>query len=106
MPDTQPELPGLGTIRPDADRLEKAARALLEQLREKGLIQAEHVLLEQIILDLSRAVGISAQSGKAAGMAMAAKELREYLALLPKANDDAFQQLLDELNSDSKKPAL
>lgn len=105
MTDTQPELPGLGNIRPDADRLERAAMSLLEQLRAKDLIQPEHVLLEQIILDLSRAVGISAQSGKAAGMAMAAKELREYLALLPKANDDAFQQLLDELNSGSTRPA-
>ena len=103
MTDLQPELDGLGDVRPDATKLETAAHQMLQQLHQDGVIDDSHVLIEQVIVDLARAVGISAQQGKAAGMAMAAKELREYLLLLPKTGDDAFKEFMAELTGGDAK---
>lgn len=102
MRNTTPELPGFEDLRPDATAMEKAAHKLLKKLRDDGLLNDEHVLIEATIIDLSRAVGMSAQSGKAAGMAMAAKELREFMALLPKLEDDEWSQELRRIEAEAQ----
>jgi hypothetical protein len=63
--------------------MEKAAAKQLESLRGEGLLNASHGMLEQLIMDLARAVGHSAAAGRGSALAMASKELREAMFLLP-----------------------
>jgi hypothetical protein len=98
-----PELDGFESLRPDATAMEKAAHRIIGKLRAEGLLHDEHDLIAQTIVELSRAVGISAQSGKAAGMAMAAKELREFMTLLPAAEDDDLTRELRAIEAESER---
>lgn len=96
--DSDPFLPGLEPPEAGATRLERAAHEQIQHLRDAGLLTSDHAIAVQLVLDLSRAIGISARNGRASAMALAAKELREALALLPTAtNDDAFDQLMRQL---------
>ncbi|HEY4267097.1 MAG TPA: hypothetical protein VGM94_02785 [Galbitalea sp.] len=97
MSDPAPMLPGFEDLQPGETRMELAARRQIAKLREDGRLTDEHIIVEQMILDLSRAVGISAQKGRAAGVALAARELREAIALLPKTMSDEFADLQAEL---------
>lgn len=102
MTNSTPQLPGFDDVRPDQTAMEKAAHRVLDKLADDGLLTSEHDLIKQTIVDLSRAVGISAQNGKAAGMAMAAKELREFMALLPKLEDDEWSQELRKIEAEAQ----
>jgi hypothetical protein len=104
MTDQQPALPGLDQISNADTLMEQAAGTLIKKLRDDGRLTDEHVLVCQLILDLSRAVGMSARAGKAAGMAMAARELREAIALLPKTVNDEFAGLIGKLNEAKAAP--
>lgn len=62
----------------------KAAKGYIAQLDSEGLLDPTDVLTVQLVLSLSEAIGEAAKKGRAAGMANAAKELREAMELLPK----------------------
>lgn len=62
----------------------EAAKAHIEALESQNLIKAENRLTCQIVLSLSEAIGKAAAKGQASAMSFASKELREYMALLPK----------------------
>lgn len=100
MTETQPTLPGMAPGRPDRTATEVAAQSILDRLRNEGQLKAEHALIAQLVLDLARAVGISADKGRASGVALAARELREAIALLPKSSADALAALLGGLDDD------
>jgi hypothetical protein len=106
---TDSHLPGLEPPTPPAEsteptRMELAAAKLLEQLRADGLLKAEHVLAEALILELCRAIGGSGAKGRASAVALASRELREALALLPKTGADAYKELVDDVNDDEVHP--
>lgn len=63
--------------------IEVAAVRHIEFLHSRGLLGPEHGLTAQLILDLSRSVGMGARAGKAAGVALAARQLMDAMALLP-----------------------
>ena len=79
---TDQPLPGLVVSGPEIPLVAAAARHL-DYLRKAGLLSAEHELTGQLVLDLARVVGISTHSGKAAGAAMAARQLLDAIATLP-----------------------
>lgn len=99
---TEP-IPGL-TVNEYRPPLEKAANEYISELEKQGLIKPVHALTVQLVKDLARAAGISARDGKASGMAMATKELREAMALLPSGGSDALaeiqQKMLEAANRD------
>lgn len=105
MTESQPTLPGLDSPRPDATPMEQAARDTITRLRDEGRLTDQHQVPAQLVIDLARAVGISAEAGKAAGMAMAARELREALLLLPQTVNDEFGNLQRELEEANRKGA-
>lgn len=98
----QTALPGLSIPEPEKTAMEKAAQTYIDSLRESQLLQPHHVLTEQLILELARAIGLSAVKGRAAGMALASKQLMEAMESLPQpvGNDD-FALFLEELKSGS-----
>lgn len=78
--------PGLdSTVQPagGVSAMERAAGATLTELRDAGLLRPEHALHVQLVMELARAVGTGARSGRASAVAMAAKQLTETMALLP-----------------------
>lgn len=78
-----------------------AAKSHIEALQAQNLIKAEHGLTCQIILSLSEAIGKAAAKGQASAMSFASKELREYMALLPKPETiGTFEQLMNALTKD------
>lgn len=80
-----------------------AAKAHIQALKDQNLIKGEHGLTCQIILSLSEAIGKAAAKGQASAMSFASKELREYMALLPKPETiGTFEQLMTELNKDDE----
>lgn len=81
-----PTLPGLElpTARSGPmTQLETEARAHIEALRDAGRLGAGHRLLVALVLDLARTVGIGSSTGKAAGVAMASRQLLDAMAQLP-----------------------
>ena len=94
MPQTEPAaaevvpmLPGLDGL---ADRrgsgtvaLERIALEHVQALADAGRIGAGDRLLVALIIDLARAVGMSSAYGKAAGAAMAARQLLDAMDKLP-----------------------
>lgn len=97
MTDRTPPLDGLGDIRADQTPMEAAARRQLAQLRADGKLTDQHIIVEQLVLDLARAIGESAAKGRAAGVALAARELREALELLPHTVNDEFAELAEKM---------
>lgn len=97
MDDTQPFLPGMAPLETGPTALEQAARLQIQQLRDRNLLTADHAIAVQLVLDLSRAIGVSATRGRASAMALASKELREALALLPAGGTDEFDELMKQL---------
>lgn len=65
--------PGAGTI-------ETAARHHLDLLRKRGLLQAEHELLANLVVHLAR---VTDRTTKGYAVAQVAKELREAIEALP-----------------------
>lgn len=94
----QPPLPGLDAVDIPASPAETAAHRLLTWYNAQGLLTEQHVLLCQMILDLARAMGISATKGRAAGTALAAKQLLDALDRLP-AGGDEFAKIMAELTA-------
>lgn len=97
MPDSQPFLPGMAPLDPGPSPLEQAARIQIKNLADRNLLNDDHAIAVQLVLDLARAIGVSATRGRASAMALAAKELREALALLPADTDDEFSALMAAL---------
>lgn len=81
----QPTLPGL-TLPGSGQSvpLEDAALATIAALDRAGALQDTDALTIQLVLELSRAVGAGVRNGRASAAAMAAKELRELIGMLPK----------------------
>lgn len=98
--DLSPFLPGMEALSPAPTAMETAARVMLAHLNEQGLLGPQHALQVQLVMDLARAIGISAQKGRAAGMALASRELREAFALLPQSTDDAFSAFMKDLKQE------
>lgn len=84
-----------------------AAKKHIEELEQQNLIKPEHRLTCQMVMSLSEAIGKAAAKGQASAMSFASKELREYMALLPKPETiGSFQQLIEYMESeDSEKRA-
>ncbi|MBF0809113.1 hypothetical protein E4U03_10935 [Rothia nasimurium] len=88
-------LPVFGSVGKPA--LERAAEKLVHQLAEDGKLNDSHVLTVQMIIDLARVCGLSADKGSASAVAMASRELREILATLPGADmtvEEEFKAML------------
>ena len=102
MDDNAPVLPGLNTAGQASNTMLRAATEYVATLRADGLLSGHHVLTVQLVLGLAEAIGKAAAKGQAAAMAMASKELREAMAMLPApaASGDAFTKFLQELNND------
>jgi len=96
---TDEPLAGLEGLRSDMTPMELAAKQQLDQLRAEGRLTDQHVIVEQLILALARGVGESAARGRAAGVALAARELREAIALLPQSVNDEFADLAAQLTA-------
>lgn len=99
MTQTQPPLPGMADLAPAETPLEVAARLQIEDLRSRGLLDQSHAITVQLVLDLARVVGLSAAKGKAAGAALAARQLQDAVAALPSARADSFEQLSSKLRA-------
>lgn len=83
----------------------KAAKAQIADLKEQGLIKSEHVMTCQMILSLAEAIGKAAAKGQASAMSFASKELREFMALLPKpATISSMDELMEALNKAGDTP--
>jgi len=102
MTESQPFLPGMAPLDPGPTPLERAARIQIQKLADDGLLNENHAIAVQLVLDLSRAIGVSATRGRASAMALAAKELREALALLPANDTDEFSTLMAQLAATSE----
>lgn len=103
MTDTQPELPGLEHVQPGQTPMEKAAARQLDQLREAGMLGEHTAILEQLIMDLARVIGMAAVKGRSAGMALAARELREAIDQLPKAQVDSEWEAIAKQIAEANK---
>lgn len=80
--------------------LQVAAEKYVSFLQDEGLLTEAHVLTVQLVLDLARACGLSASKGRASGMALASKELREALELLPKPEaTDEFSEMMKAMQA-------
>lgn len=99
MDDTQPFLPGMAPLDAGPSPLEQAARLQIKHMRDRNLLTHEHAIAVQLVLDLARAIGVSATRGRASAMALAARELREALLLLPAGDTDEFAELMKQLES-------
>lgn len=91
-------LPSFGSV--GKPELERAAEKLVKQLAEDGKINDSHVLTVQMILDLARVCGLSADKGRASAVALASRELREVLATLPGADmtvEEEFKSMLEKM---------
>lgn len=89
-------IPGI-SVKEYQPPLEKAAITYIDELEKQGLIKPVHALTVQLVKDLARAAGMSARDGKASGMAMATKELREAMALLPSGGSDAMAEIQQKM---------
>lgn len=99
MTDPQPTLPGLEPLTPHASSLERAAAAQLAYLEGQRLLGPQHALVVSLVREAAKVAGAAAQGGKGAAFALASKELREALALLPVAAgpEDPWDRLQREL---------
>lgn len=96
MAESSPFLPGLGDLEPAATAMEVAARKQLERLAADGMIDESHAIVVQLVLDLARAVGLSTNKGRAAGAALAARQLMDALDRLP-SGKTGFDRLMEQL---------
>lgn len=87
-------IPGFGSVGKPA--LERAAEKLVKKLADEEKLNDSHVLTVQLILDLARVCGLSADKGRASAVALASRELREVLAGLPGA-DMTLEQEFNEM---------
>lgn len=77
-------LPGLAlTTSSPAGKMVQSVRATLDALAEENLLRPEHAALAQLALQLAAAVEAATLSRRGSAVAMAARELREVLAVLP-----------------------
>lgn len=78
-------LPGLtlDSLRTIQTPIEREAVAQLEALNRAGVLNEGHRLVVALILDLCRTIGIGAATGRAAGTAMAARQLLDAMDKLP-----------------------
>ncbi|MBM7052225.1 hypothetical protein [Rothia sp. ZJ1223] len=91
------DIPGYGSVGKPA--LERAAEKLVKKLAEDQKLNESHVLTVQMILDLARVCGLSADKGRASAVALASRELREVLASLPGADmtlEDEFNEMMEK----------
>lgn len=95
----QPTLPGMEPLSPHATPLETAAHAQLAYLEAEGLLGPHHALTVALVRQAAQVCGAAAMAGRGSAFALAAKELREAMALLPEAAGpaDPFEALVDEM---------
>lgn len=106
-PDPEP-LPGMEDPQGPTSELEQAVRRTLRALRDQDLLEPRHAGTMELALVLARAVDAGVRSRRASAAAMAARELRETLAMLPEPEatpSDAWDQLVEELLDASGKGA-
>ena len=91
-----PIFPGMEPPGTSGNGMAQAASDLIDLLREQQLLEAHHVLTVQLVRDLATAIGAAALKGQAAAMALASRELREAMALLPQPTNagDALSQFM------------
>lgn len=87
--------------------MQRAAEAQLTNLREAGLLTPRHAIIVELVRELSTVIGAASRNGRGSALAMAAKELREALAMLPDdpGPEDPLAQLDDELR-DAERRAI
>lgn len=98
MTESQPTLPGLDDAMPATTAMEKAARMQIQQLRADGMLGPENAITVALVLDLARVVGISCQKGRAAGAALAARQLLDAMEKLP-TGQTGLDKLMAELQA-------
>lgn len=99
---TLPGLDDVGRNLGPTPRLQLIAEQQIAALNDAGRLDAGHALLVGLVLDLARAVGMACQAGKAAGAAMAGRQLLDAMAQLPPLHDpeddgDEWRQVVDAL---------
>lgn len=67
--------------------MEREAIAHIQALADAGRLRTGDRLLVALVLDLSRTIGMGAATGKAAGVAMAARQLLDAMERLPTFTD-------------------
>jgi hypothetical protein len=104
MTDEQPALFTFGTTE-GMTPMQRAAEAQLEALDAAGLLTPRHAVIVALVRELSTVIGLSARNGRGSAMAMAAKELREALALLPDdpGPEDPLAKMDDELREAERR---
>lgn len=90
---------GLDPPRESDSPMVRACHRTIDALRTDGKLTAANSLLVQLLLELSAAIDRGTRSGRASAVAMAARELRETVALLDPPPEDgdagtAARQLL------------
>lgn len=81
--DYTPVLPGLEMPTRLQAEMVGAVRSTFAALDEAGLLEPRHAALMQLCLELADSVAAAKVSRRATAVALAARELRETLALLP-----------------------
>lgn len=108
MTEAAPTLPGLERLRTSdatSPRLELLAVAYVAQLEADGqLADPADALVAAMVVDLARALGMSARTGKAAGAAMAGRQLLDAIVDLRDrvrpAGVDEWAQVVEALSAD------
>ncbi len=78
-----PALPGIDPPRGPSSPLEKAVDRTLTALAASGLLEERHAGICELCRVMAQTVSIGVASRRSSGAALAAKELREALAMLP-----------------------
>lgn len=99
--DPQPTLPGMEPLSPHASPLETAAHAQLAYLGEQNLLGPQHALTVALVRQAAQVCGAAAMAGRGSAFALASKELREAMALLPTAAgpQDPFEKLVEDMKA-------
>ena len=100
--DYTPILPGLDVPNRLEPALLSALRTTFAALDADGLLEPRHAALMQLCTELAESVANAKVSRRATAVALAARELRETLALLPEpavSEDDGWKGLEDALRA-------
>lgn len=100
--DYTPVLPGLELPTTLVAPLDAAVRRTFAALAAEGLLEDRHAALMQLCLDLADSVANAKVSRRATAVALAARELRETLAMLPEPEvtvDDGWAELTRALDN-------
>lgn len=102
MADTLPGLDPQPAVTRLRDKLEQSVEDTIEAYREAGLLRPIDAATAELARQMAVTVAIGVRSRRSTGAALAARELRETLAMLPQPpevdpNGDEWTQLASDL---------